>query len=52
VIDFLTGYGRKEVRKVQDLREERRMQESSQNTVDRRKKKEGSRTDCVLVYTN
>ena len=52
VIEFLNSYGKKDVKKMQKIREERRVQESSQNTIDRKRKKESSRNECVLVYTN
>ena len=52
IIDFLNGFNRKEMRKVQEMREERPIQESSQNTVDRKRKKEGSVSECTLVFTN
>jgi ankyrin repeat protein len=52
IVDFINSANRNEVRKVRDSREERRFQESSQNTVDRRKKKESTRNEYALVFTN
>ena len=43
VLDFLNGPAKNDCRKAREIKEGLRVQESSQNTIDRRRKKEGSR---------
>jgi ankyrin repeat protein len=53
VYEFLST-SKNDYRKTKEMREDRRMQESSQNTntIDRKRKKEGTKNEYSLVYVN
>ena len=51
IVQFLGNH--KEIKKVREMKEERRVQSSSQNVVEQRKKKDNTiKSHCALMYIN